>query len=120
MRTNIVVALLGLIAGLLIASLTGGREPAFAQGGSAMTNGEMIAVSLNNQNLQRDLLAVVDTRHKRVTLYDFKDSNKLSIVASRNITYDLQIDNEYIYDGRHISPADVKRQVEKGAKEPPK
>ena len=121
MKTNIVIALLGLIAGLLIASLAGGREVALAQGissgGSAMTNGDMIAVALHNANVQRDMLALVDTRHNRLTLYDFRDSNKVSMVASRNITYDLQIEGEYIYEGRHISPGDVKRQVEKAAKE---
>jgi hypothetical protein len=121
MKTNIVIALLGLIAGLLIASLVGGRDVALAQGisggGSAMTNGDMIAVALNNAGTQRDMLAVVDTKHKRVALYDFRDSTKLSMVASRNITYDLQIEGEYIYEGRHISPGDVKKQVEKGAKE---
>ena len=121
MKTNIVIALLALIAGLLVASLTGGREPVFAQGGSSggssMTNGDMIAVSLNNAGLQRDMLALIDTRHKRVTLYDFRDSNKLSLVASRNITYDLQIEGEFIYEGRHITPGDVKKQVEKGTKE---
>jgi len=117
MKTNIVIALLGLIAGLLVASLVGGREVALAQGGSTMTNGDMIAVALNNQNLQRDVLALIDTKHKRVVLYDFKDSNKVSMLASRNITYDLQIENEYIYDGRHIAPGDVKKQVEKAPKE---
>lgn len=120
MKTNIVIALLGLIAGLLIASLTGGREPVFAQGGSTMTNGDMIAVALNNATIQRDMLAVIDTKRKRVTLYDFKDSNKLSMVATRNITYDLQIEGEYIYEGRHMTPGEVKREVEKGAKETPK
>ena len=121
MKTNIVIALLGLIAGLLIASLVGGRDVALAQGvsggGSAMTNGDMIAVALSNTGTGKDLLAVIDTKHKRVSLYDFRDTNKLSMVASRNITYDLQIEGEFIYEGRHMSPGDVKKQVEKGTKE---
>ncbi|MFH1423257.1 MAG: hypothetical protein ABIH42_11175, partial [Planctomycetota bacterium] len=110
MRTNIIIALLGLIAGLFIASMLGNGDAAFAQSSSG---NEMVAFSVNNQSTQRDMIAVVDIRNRCLLLYDYKDSNKLSMVAARNISYDTKIKGEFISTGRHLSPADIKKEIDK-------
>ena len=118
MRFNIVIGLLGLIAGLLIAIAAGtGGRPVFAQGGAA--DGSSLAVAANFNNQQEDLVWVFDARKRVLSVYKYKN-NSIELIGARNLTWDLQIpvSAELIYKGRHLKPSDVERAVKPN--KPPK
>ena len=113
MRLNIVIGLLGLIAGLLVAMAAGsGGHPVYAQGAAA--DGSMMTVAANFNNQQEDIVYVFDARYKRLACYKYKN-NLVEFIGARNLNYDLKIEGEYIYQGKHLTPAEVKKQVEKKA-----
>lgn len=118
MRLNVVIGLLGLIAGLLIAMAAGtGGQPVFAQG--AAPGGSMMAVAANFNNQQEDIVYVFDARAKRLACYKYK-GNLIEFIGARNIMFDLQIKGEYVHQpGRHLTPTAVKRVIDQQSKEKP-
>jgi len=113
MRYNLIIGLLGLIAGLLVAVVAGMADrPAFAQG---MAADGMVAVPANFNNQQEDIVWVLDAKSKRMTCYRYKN-NMIEFVGARNITYDLQAE-EFVYQGKHVKPSDIEKLLKEKNKE---
>jgi hypothetical protein len=111
MRLNVVIGLLGLIAGLLIAIAAGTAErPAFAQ--AAGRADMMTAVAANYNNGQEDIIWVLDAVSRRLAVYKYKDNKTIELIGVRNIMFDLQVE-EMNYDGRHLKPSDLEELLKK-------
>jgi hypothetical protein len=113
MRLNIVIGLLGLVAGLLIAIAAGtGAKPAYAQG--AAPDGSMLAVSANYNNQQEDLVWILDAKAKRLACYKYKN-NAIELLGARNIKFDLMVE-EFVYQGAHVKPSDIEKKLKERQK----
>lgn len=114
MRNNVVIGMLGLIAGLLIAMMAGqGEKPVFAQGAAA--NGSMLAVSANYNNQQEDLVWVIDAKAKRLSCYKYLN-NQIELIGARNVKFDLQIEEFKYKPGVHVKPSEIEKKIEEKQK----
>lgn len=110
MKFNVVIGLLGLIAGLLIALAVGtDSRSAFAAGG--ITDGSMVAVTTNHRNGQEELVWVLDTKARRLTCYKYKN-NLIELIGARDVEFDLLL-RDFLYQGKHVTPKEVERELKK-------
>ncbi len=119
MKINVVMGLLGLIAGLLIAIVAGSAErPAYAQG---MSGGSMLVVPANYNQGQEDIVWILDAASKRMACYRYKNNKVIELIGARNVKFDLQVE-EFEYTGRHVKPSDIEDLLKKRdrAKKPKK
>jgi len=113
MRLNIVIGLLGLIAGLLIAIIAGGAEKTvFAQG---MSSGSMAMIPANLNNQQEDIVWVLDSSAKRLAVYRHKNNQVIELIGARNIKFDLQL-SDFQYSNRHFTPREIEKETKKARK----
>lgn len=111
MKLNVVIGLLGLVAGLLVAQAAGtGGQRAYAAGG--ITDGSMVAVTTNYRNGQEELVWVLDSKAKRLACYKYKN-NVIELIGARSIKFDLLHLEDFVYQGKHVTPKQVEKEVPK-------
>jgi hypothetical protein len=101
------VVVLTVIATCLVIELGSGRDAAYAQV-SQGSSGRVVAVS---GQLTRDVygMFLIDAKNNTMAVYRYlPGNNKLQLVAARNFTYDLQLDDYNTL----VSPREVKKIVD--------
>jgi hypothetical protein len=112
--------LLGVIVALLaVLALRDGTQPAYAQGaasGPATVGNMTIVTGMSQQNLT-DLMYVLSIApngtNKHLAVYQCVNGRTLKLVATRDITWDLQVP---MMKNDPPSPATIKVEVEKALK----
>ena len=120
-KSNFVIAFLAGACVALIAALMVSNEDALPRAyGQSAGGGQLFAVTGTGTAQQgRDILFVVDSASQHLAVYEYKEGN-LKMGAVRNLTYDLQIPNEYLPQGRKQDPpvADIKKAIDRGGNKP--
>lgn len=118
-KSNFVIAFLAGACVALVATLMVQNGEALPRAyGQAAGGGQLFAVTGTGTTQQgRDILFVVDSASQHLAVYEYKEGN-LKMGAVRNMTYDLQIPNEYLPEGRKQKPtvAEIKKAIDKGGK----
>jgi hypothetical protein len=122
-KSNFVIAFLAGACVALVAALMVSNGEALPRAyGQAAAGGQLFAVTGTGTTQQgRDILFVVDSASQHLAIYEYKEGN-LKMGAVRNMTYDLQIPNEYLPSNRKQDPpvVDIKKAIDKGGKKPKK
>ncbi|MCY2929047.1 MAG: hypothetical protein NTV86_06050 [Planctomycetota bacterium] len=105
-----VLALLAVVAACLLIEAARGGSPAQAQPGAPEAPASLIAVTgLVGQDAHG--LFLIDPRTRTMCVYRYLgNTNKLQLLAARNVSYDLQLDD---YNNAAKSPRDIREIVEK-------
>ena len=122
-RTTVVAAAFTLIVGIVIGLSVGigrtvwdamrpGSNVARAQGGTANSNGSMIAVT-GSVGSGVSVLWLVDTETKRVSVYKSENGKNIVWVASRNVAHDFKV--EGYHDESSLSAEELRGRWEQHA-----
>ncbi|MBL4844072.1 MAG: hypothetical protein JKY65_00985 [Planctomycetes bacterium] len=118
-KSNFVIAFLAGACVALVAALMVSNGDALPRAyGQAAGGGQLFAVTGTGTAQQgRDVLFVLDSASQHLAIYEYKEGN-LKMGAVRNISYDLQIPNEYLPNGRKQNPpvSDIKKAIDRGGK----
>jgi hypothetical protein len=97
--THAIAFLLGVIATFLAVLVFKPMEVTWAQASSG--GGQLVAVSNGGNPGGRDMLWLVDSKEKRLLVYELAEQEHLYLRAARDIQYDWQLDQFPTAAGRH-------------------
>ncbi len=105
------VALLALVAAVLVSEVGFGVPAAHGQGGAGIERSENVFVVAGQITPDTYGIYLVDTEHHRLCMYQWlPSSRKLRLLAVRNYSYDLLLDE---YNTEKL-PREIKQLVEEG------
>ncbi len=108
MRNVILGAAVGACLAAVLLAGTSDRSCAFAQRTSPGADGDLVAMTMPLGE-GRQLLTVVDPRHRVVSVYQVDAGGGITLKGVRNVHWDLQME---VFNGAAPLPREIRSQLE--------